>query len=53
VTRWLVEIFVLFLSPAPVAFLFLFPVLSLETTSFSQEKRSVLLVPSEVVIYFF
>jgi hypothetical protein len=51
VKGWVVEIFVLFLSPDPVAVPFLFP--SLETASFSQEKRTVSLVPSEEVIYFF
>jgi hypothetical protein len=43
--------FVLFLSPGPVAFLFLVP--SLEIASFSQEKRSLFLILFEVVIYFF
>jgi hypothetical protein len=47
----MVEIFALFLSPGPVAFPFLFP--SLETASFSQEKTTVFLVPSEEAIYFF
>jgi hypothetical protein len=46
-----VEIFVLFLSPGLVAFPFLFP--SSETASFSQEKRTVFLVPFEEAIYFF
>jgi hypothetical protein len=48
---WVVEIFVLFLSPGPVAFPFLFP--SLETVSFYQEKRTLFLILFEEVIYFF
>jgi hypothetical protein len=49
----LVEIVDLSLFPALVASPFLFPVLSLETASFSQVRRSALLVPFEEAIYFY
>jgi hypothetical protein len=51
VVGWVVEIFVLFLSLGPMVFPFLFP--SLETVSFSQEKRTLFLILFEEAIYFF